>query len=316
MPSHAPYIMPNGQSLTKYLTFETESGKNHGARRRKTRKGKRGKDEIWEHFKHHQSSVNDESSGYWSEKDEFKIVEKMGSRRRRRWLNDKMLRDMTGPMTRDQIEAQFCPPPWGDDPLPNEPFHLLFLEARSLWEMLINIDMNQEEALIDELKTKHRKERNEEKVYDPCGARKALRAWNGLPRRLRRILKSANPMVVLEMELEVMEFKAQGNSTTPSLIIPQQSRYKTAIYEGLCEFHKLRICWENSNDSELPLLDLVITKRKQKRNKLDKEQQVQDDLEIICSDLIITLQDMKSAALTPKTLREFVMKNIHGSENG
>lgn len=100
--------MPDGQSLSKYLTFDTESKHASGKRRSKSRKGKRGKDEIWEHLKHQQvptnpplplhppqASANDEPSGYHSEKDEFKIVEKMGSRRRRRWLNDKYVISQT-----------------------------------------------------------------------------------------------------------------------------------------------------------------------------------------------------------------------------
>lgn len=62
MPSHAPYIMPDGQSLSKYLTFETESKHASGKRRNKSRKGKRGKDEIWEHLKHQQVPSTPSSS--------------------------------------------------------------------------------------------------------------------------------------------------------------------------------------------------------------------------------------------------------------
>lgn len=36
-----------------------------------------------------QAAVDGQQNGYHSEKDEFGIVEKMGNRRRRRWLNDK-----------------------------------------------------------------------------------------------------------------------------------------------------------------------------------------------------------------------------------
>lgn len=44
---------------------------------------------------------------------ELRALEEAGVRRRRRWLNDRILRDMAGPMSMEQMEAQFKPVPFG-----------------------------------------------------------------------------------------------------------------------------------------------------------------------------------------------------------
>ena len=38
----------------------------------------------------------------------------MGRDRRRRWLNDKLLRDMAGSLTAPEMETLFRPPPFGE----------------------------------------------------------------------------------------------------------------------------------------------------------------------------------------------------------
>ena len=39
---------------------------------------------------------------------EIGAIEKAGQRRRRRWLNDKVLRDMAGPMSAADMQSQVC----------------------------------------------------------------------------------------------------------------------------------------------------------------------------------------------------------------
>jgi len=77
---------------------------------------------------------------------EFDIV------KRERRLVCRMLRDMTGPMTTEEIEAQFCPLPWGDDRPDIDPFEVLFRENRTLWEMLRDVDLEAEQKLLGELR--------------------------------------------------------------------------------------------------------------------------------------------------------------------
>ena len=53
MPGHAPYLMPDGQPLSKYLTLESDSVEKKRKKKGQKRRP-RGKDEIWEHLKRQQ----------------------------------------------------------------------------------------------------------------------------------------------------------------------------------------------------------------------------------------------------------------------
>ena len=53
MPGHAPYLMPDGQPLSKYLTLEKDSPEKKSKKKSQKRRP-RGKDEIWEHLKKQQ----------------------------------------------------------------------------------------------------------------------------------------------------------------------------------------------------------------------------------------------------------------------
>lgn len=64
-----------------------------------------------------------------------------------RWLNDKLLRDMAGPMTAEEMEATFKPPPWGEDPKTMS-FTVLLHKAGDLREVLRNIDMDKQWLLL------------------------------------------------------------------------------------------------------------------------------------------------------------------------
>lgn len=48
-----------------------------------------------------------------AELQEIRALEAVGVRRRRRWLNDRILREMTGPLTLEDMEKQFKPVPFG-----------------------------------------------------------------------------------------------------------------------------------------------------------------------------------------------------------
>lgn len=235
MPGHAPYLMPDGQTLSKYLTLEAPRRRKKG--RRKSHQ--RGKDEIWEHLKKQQvgcgvcvqalmvcsrmlqtlgitaSMMNlgllrkweaeEEHDGSTTGKTSTFEIRGRGVRR--------MLRDMTGPMTMDQIEAQFCPPPWGDIPTKKDAFHLLFDEHHSLWEVLRNIDLSAEQKMIHDMEQRTMSGNSHTKCQD--GAKEALKSWHSVSRRLRRFMKTSNPMIVLEAELRLIEFKNGQSNSTP-----------------------------------------------------------------------------------------------------
>ena len=50
----------------------------------------------------------------WLMRPSVQAVSRVGRDRRRRWLNDKLLRDMAGSLTAPEMETLFRPPPFGE----------------------------------------------------------------------------------------------------------------------------------------------------------------------------------------------------------
>jgi hypothetical protein len=50
---------------------------------------------------------------------EIQAIQRVGQRRRRQWLNEKLLRDLAGPMTVSDMASQFNPAPFGSYPSPS-----------------------------------------------------------------------------------------------------------------------------------------------------------------------------------------------------
>jgi len=96
MASHGPYIMPDGRSLAQYLRTE----KLKVAR---LENACRGKDEHWNDLISNKSHLEKLSDFELAEQ---RALESVGARRRRRWLNEKTLRDMAGPMTYYDMEVR------------------------------------------------------------------------------------------------------------------------------------------------------------------------------------------------------------------
>lgn len=108
---HAPYIMPDGKPLSHYLRLHDKDAAAGGRRKA----SKRGKDELWDQLVAHRARVlgsvhsGGGALGYGGgggggggvvhvdhELAELRALEAAGARRRRRWMNEKTLRDLAG----------------------------------------------------------------------------------------------------------------------------------------------------------------------------------------------------------------------------
>lgn len=99
--SHAPYLMPDGTRLTTYLNASVPS-KRHA----KSGKGLPGKHSMW-------ATLQSSKRGGMSDAElaELRTLEQVGHRRRRRWLNERVLRDMAGHLTAEGMEVNGCATP-------------------------------------------------------------------------------------------------------------------------------------------------------------------------------------------------------------
>lgn len=140
MSGHAPYIMPDGKPLAHYLRAERDMS---GAERR-SRQQQRGKDELWQQLQ--QQHRMGSSTDY--ELAELRALAQVGHRRRRRWLNDKALRDMAGHMTAHDMEHQFKPIPFGAEPPASAFMEAMSSENVVTWDGFRNIDMDKEARVL------------------------------------------------------------------------------------------------------------------------------------------------------------------------
>lgn len=75
-------------------------------------------------------------------------MQQVGHRRRRRWLNDKSLRDMAGHVTAGDMEAQFKPIPFGEEPPASVFTQAMSGSHAATWEGFRNIDMDKEARVL------------------------------------------------------------------------------------------------------------------------------------------------------------------------
>jgi hypothetical protein len=82
--------MPDGKPLAYYLKQDrTDDG--HASKRSK-RKTARPKEQLWDQLESMSKAAGTSASEY--EVAEYKLLSQVGHRRRVRWLNEKVLRDM------------------------------------------------------------------------------------------------------------------------------------------------------------------------------------------------------------------------------
>lgn len=139
MSGHAPYIMPDGTTLSQLLS----TNEAHEPAK-KIRKHRTAKADRWERsFKLVRNRPPSES-----EQSELDFLYKVGRERRRRFLNDKMLRDMAGPMTASEMEGLFKPVPFGDSSHVSPLQEVLQPENASILDMFRNIDYDRQTRFL------------------------------------------------------------------------------------------------------------------------------------------------------------------------
>lgn len=121
----------------------------------------------------------------------------MGRERRRRWLNDKILRDMAGALTAPDMECLFQPPPFGG-PIPAARPTVLQAAALPenvpLWDLFRSIDMDKQQRVLIKWEQHVAAERDGAGTsgHDGDGGGKnsscapvvALRAWSSIGRKV------------------------------------------------------------------------------------------------------------------------------------
>ena len=207
-------------------------------------------------------------------REELAEAARLGQRRRRRWANDRLLRELGGAMTVAEMQAQFMPPPFGAPPQPTAFERMLRAQARGEWAGVHKVDMDKERAFLRQLELAeaearterargcHRtrptptKSEGEEEAWDPkptapafawrrvsAKARAALRdVSRRAPERLERLERALLEFAVCAGELKAGTAETATAATASggsSLVLPLADAHARLLAHGLCEFHGL-----------------------------------------------------------------------------
>ena len=177
---------------------------------------------------------------------ELRALQSVGTRRRRRWLNERALRELAGPLTADDMQALFLPPPFGV--IRESPLQQLLdnKAAASIWDSFRTIEHHRQERVLEvwaehnkSLKNKkegtNRVQGEEElsKITNPnlANAQEALTRWGRVSQQGRAALRKAHVQSVLALEMKVVEGGEED--------IIVENGFGRLLVHSLCVFHGL-----------------------------------------------------------------------------
>uniref|UniRef100_A0A383VNR7 R3H domain-containing protein n=1 Tax=Tetradesmus obliquus TaxID=3088 RepID=A0A383VNR7_TETOB len=228
--------MPDGSRYTLRESVTTRK-RSSGLRR--------AKDDVWL-----QLQRNKVSAGSEQELQEIRAIEQAGHRRRRRWLNEKVLRDMAGPMSAQDMQSQFSPVPFGSYPPPSAFASAMAPEHLPLWEHFRNIDLDKQDKVLQRWEQHNQEQQQQQQQQHRPGtlitrheqqeaaAAAALDRWRAVSRSARSALKKANVHSVLELEMQLLQLLEQPDPHAEQLLeLPDG--FARLLVHGLAEFHGL-----------------------------------------------------------------------------
>ena len=169
-------------------------------------------------------------------REELASAARLGHRRRRRWANDRLLRELGGRMSVAEMQAQFMPPPFGAPAKPTAFEAMLDAQARGEWTGFHKVDMDKEKAFLDKVRAAEaasRTHRHESESYAAAGwARTSARARAALRSVARR-----SPERLEDLENVVLDFAEEFADTARELVLPLDDSFGRLLAHGLCEFH-------------------------------------------------------------------------------
>ena len=169
-------------------------------------------------------------------REELASAARLGYRRRRRWANDRLLRELGGRMSVAEMQAQFMPPPFGAPAKPTAFEAMLDAQARGEWTGFHKVDMDKEKAFLDKVRAAEaasRTHRHESESYAAAGwARTSARARAALRSVARR-----SPERLEDLENVVLDFAEEFADTARELVLPLDDSFGRLLAHGLCEFH-------------------------------------------------------------------------------
>jgi len=199
-----------------------------------------------------------------SEVAELNVLAAVGARRRRRWNNERVLRELAGPMTAEEMHSQFNPVPFGFR-APTAFEIVARPQHAEIWDGFRNVDIDRQARVLERWE-QHNKEQaaaarrahQPQRMSAPSSsaqqheqAAQALKQWGNVSRKARAALRKANVHTVLGLESQLLDHmdasviansstkEAQGGYAVPPLSLPGLDAWGRLLVHGLAEFHGL-----------------------------------------------------------------------------
>eukprot|EP00892_Ulva_mutabilis_P001272 jgi/Ulvmu1/11145/UM071_0029.1 len=221
-----PFIMPDGRRLTQLMeSGETEKTRSTTKKGRKRQQGCAVNLKLEPHNEY--------------EAQEFAAAAKLGARSRLRWANDRLLRQLAGPMTAQDMVNLFSPPPFGESK--ESALQEALRAAPDLWGRLRNVDMDKEALMLQkwrEHNATHRRGGKQVLLAGGCrgNAANAVAAWSSVGRKGRAALRKLDIHRVHVLEEHVGQFMAAGDAEAA---IKLEDGFERCAMHGLAAFHGL-----------------------------------------------------------------------------
>lgn len=330
-------FMPDGRIHQVLRSGESDAGSVKPRRVRVGQSTKRGKDLQFALIVNQRArlAANVENGQAGPDLSELRALETVGARRRRRWLNDRILRDICGPMSLDDMQRQFQPVPFGwRGPTPLE--ILAQPQNAGVWEGFRAISYDRQEQVLQrwEQHVKERQQGGAEVAVSP--AAQALQQWATISRKAKAALRKANIHTVIALEAQLLDFmESPPPSSSLSLGLDAWGRL---LMHGLATYHGLASATTAASGSEgvtalgLPEEELGSVREEQEEEGAEdtepepiitvwlrgaatqEEQQPVSPPSIHCSDVILALAEAQSGSISAKGLTAFMRTHVHGSE--
>ncbi|KAI5074794.1 hypothetical protein GOP47_0010755 [Adiantum capillus-veneris] len=189
------------------------------------------------------SGLPDLENERFQTEERIRALWKLSNRHYRRWMNDRLLRELAPPLDAQEIGSLFAPPPWGEKSLAS-PFERVsaygesWAQEKAAWEPFRNnVDMDMEARVLKHVATHQGKTLS----HDARRHKAAAKAWQGVSHRSRDVLRRSSSWHLVnifeEKIIKYLEEVKMGGSNC--LVLNVEDAYHRMLIHGICEFHGL-----------------------------------------------------------------------------
>ena len=151
----------------------------------------------------------------------------MGRRKRRRWANERLLREMAGPLSAEDMASQFAPVPFGT-PRPTSALESAVRGGGLLLERVLRPDEEEERLLAAA-----RAGPSPRRPAPPAGG-----GWGAVKRKNREALATAPTALVRQLEEGLFSALASRGREP---VLDVEEAYQRLLLYGIAQFHGIAV---------------------------------------------------------------------------